>query len=94
MLQSGRRRLPGTHAYSPAACGAGQLHQGAFASRMSSCCSALADVSALQILLATDNHIGYAENDPVRGKDSINTFREILQLAVANDVGPSAVKGA
>lgn len=39
-----------------------------------------------QILLATDNHIGYAETDPVRGMDSINTFREILQLAVANDV--------
>ncbi|KAK4052670.1 meiotic recombination [Microbotryomycetes sp. JL201] len=40
----------------------------------------------VKILLATDNHIGYAENDPVRGRDSINTFREILQLAVANDV--------
>lgn len=39
-----------------------------------------------QILLATDNHIGYAETDPVRGRDSINTFREILELAVANDV--------
>lgn len=37
-------------------------------------------------MLATDNHIGYAENDPVRGQDSINAFREILQLAVANEV--------
>lgn len=42
----------------------------------------------LQVLLATDNHIGYAEKDPVRGQDSINAFREILQLAVANDVSP------
>jgi len=37
-------------------------------------------------MLATDNHIGYLERDPVRGQDSINTFREILQLAVKHDV--------
>ncbi|KAJ3563348.1 hypothetical protein NP233_g9002 [Leucocoprinus birnbaumii] len=36
----------------------------------------------IRILLATDNHIGYNERDPVRGQDSINTFEEILQLAV------------
>ncbi|KAL8287436.1 hypothetical protein RQP46_003294 [Phenoliferia psychrophenolica] len=42
--------------------------------------------NAIKILLATDNHIGYCESDPVRGRDSINSFREILQLAVANDV--------
>jgi hypothetical protein len=41
----------------------------------------------IRILLATDNHIGYLERDPIRGQDSINTFREILQLAVKNDVG-------
>ncbi|GAA6060679.1 hypothetical protein JCM10212_005061 [Sporobolomyces blumeae] len=40
----------------------------------------------IKILLATDNHIGYGEKDPVRGRDSINTFKEILDLAVANDV--------
>ncbi|KAH8101778.1 Metallo-dependent phosphatase-like protein [Cristinia sonorae] len=39
-----------------------------------------------RILLATDNHIGYGERDPVRGQDSINTFKEILQLAVKHDV--------
>ena len=37
-------------------------------------------------MLATDNHIGYMERDPIRGQDSINTFREILQLAVKHDV--------
>ena len=37
-------------------------------------------------MLATDNHIGYMERDPIRGQDSINTFREILQLAVKYDV--------
>lgn len=31
--------------------------------------------------MATDNHIGYAEKDPVRGQDAINTFREILEMA-------------
>lgn len=39
-----------------------------------------------RILVATDNHIGYNERDPIRGQDSINTFREILQLAVKHDV--------
>jgi len=48
---------------------------------------------AYKILLATDNHIGYAESDPVRGRDSINTFREILQLAIANDVSCAALRG-
>ncbi|WVO13694.1 DNA repair protein (mre11) [Cryptococcus depauperatus] len=42
--------------------------------------------SCFRILLATDNHIGYAEKDSVRGQDSINTFREILELAQNNDV--------
>lgn len=37
-------------------------------------------------MLATDNHIGYLERDPIRGQDAINTFEEILQLAVKHDV--------
>ncbi|KAI0316569.1 Metallo-dependent phosphatase-like protein [Amylostereum chailletii] len=40
----------------------------------------------IRIMLATDNHIGYLERDPIRGQDSINTFKEILQLAVKHDV--------
>ncbi|EGG01081.1 uncharacterized protein MELLADRAFT_39329, partial [Melampsora larici-populina 98AG31] len=40
----------------------------------------------IRILVATDNHIGYAESDPIRGQDSINTFREILQMAIDHDV--------
>ncbi|RXK38009.1 DNA repair protein (mre11) [Tremella mesenterica] len=42
--------------------------------------------NCFRILLATDNHIGYAEKDPVRGQDAINTFREILQIAKEADV--------
>ncbi|EFP81287.1 meiotic recombination [Puccinia graminis f. sp. tritici] len=44
------------------------------------------DANTIKILVATDNHIGYAESDPIRGQDSINTFREILQLAVDHEV--------
>lgn len=40
----------------------------------------------IKIMLATDNHIGYLERDPIRGQDAINTFEEILQLAVRHDV--------
>ncbi|RLN37193.1 hypothetical protein BBJ28_00011966 [Nothophytophthora sp. Chile5] len=39
------------------------------------------DADTLRVLLSTDNHLGYAERDPVRGGDSFRTFREILQLA-------------
>lgn len=35
---------------------------------------------------ATDNHIGYLEEDPVRGKDSFASFEEILQLSVEHKV--------
>ncbi|OBZ66455.1 Double-strand break repair protein MRE11 [Grifola frondosa] len=40
----------------------------------------------IRIMLATDNHIGYLERDPIRGQDSIDAFKEILQLAVKHDV--------
>lgn len=30
--------------------------------------------------------IGYNERDPIRGQDSVNTFKEILELAVDHDV--------
>ncbi|KAG8948420.1 meiotic recombination [Tulasnella sp. 424] len=40
----------------------------------------------IKIMLATDNHIGYLERDPVRGQDAIDTFEEILKLAVKYDV--------
>lgn len=32
-------------------------------------------------MLATDNHLGYNQSDPIRGQDSLNTFREILEIA-------------
>lgn len=37
-------------------------------------------------MLATDNHLGYMERDPVRGDDSLNTFQEILSIAKKKNV--------
>ena len=45
----------------------------------------------IKIMLATDNHIGYLERDPVRGQDAMNTFEEILKLAVKHDVPISLI---
>ncbi|XP_017856887.1 PREDICTED: double-strand break repair protein MRE11-like [Drosophila arizonae] len=41
---------------------------------------------SIRILVATDNHLGYAEKDAVRGEDSFTTFEEILELAVSENV--------
>ncbi|PVV04997.1 hypothetical protein BB560_000482 [Smittium megazygosporum] len=35
----------------------------------------------IRILIATDNHLGYLEKDPVRSLDSFYAFEEIFQLA-------------
>ncbi|XP_066250453.1 double-strand break repair protein MRE11 [Euwallacea similis] len=38
------------------------------------------------ILVATDIHLGYAERDPVRSKDTFETFEEILKTARSKNV--------
>lgn len=40
----------------------------------------------IRVLLATDNHVGVYENDPIRGDDAWKTFEEITQLAKQQDV--------
>ncbi|BFZ62638.1 meiotic recombination [Saitoella coloradoensis] len=40
----------------------------------------------IRILIATDNHVGYLERDPVRGNDSMVAFDEVMQLAKSEDV--------
>ncbi|MEN2500619.1 MAG: Double-strand break repair protein mre11a, partial [Marteilia pararefringens] len=40
----------------------------------------------LRILFLTDTHLGFLENDPIRGQDSFNSFSEILELAKKYDV--------
>lgn len=39
------------------------------------------DEDTLKILIATDVHLGYLEKDAIRGGDSYNTFKEILEYA-------------
>jgi double-strand break repair protein MRE11 len=46
----------------------------------------LGNEDIIKIMLATDNHIGYMERDPVRGQDALNTFKEVLELAVKHEV--------
>lgn len=42
--------------------------------------------NTFRILVSTDNHLGYAERDAIRGQDSCRTFEEILYLAQKNNV--------
>lgn len=42
--------------------------------------------NVIRIMVATDNHLGYAEKDAVRGEDSFTAFEEILEMAVSEDV--------
>lgn len=44
------------------------------------------DRDTFTILVATDNHLGYLERDPVRGNDSFAAFEEILALAAESEV--------
>ena len=40
----------------------------------------------IRILVATDNHVGYAERDAERGDDSWKSFHEVMCLAKEKDV--------
>ncbi|EDO15139.1 hypothetical protein Kpol_413p14 [Vanderwaltozyma polyspora DSM 70294] len=40
----------------------------------------------IRILITTDNHVGYNENDPITGDDSWKTFHEIMMIAKNNNV--------
>ncbi|PKY09337.1 DNA repair exonuclease [Aspergillus campestris IBT 28561] len=44
------------------------------------------DAETIRILVATDNHVGYNERDPIRGDDSWKSFHEIMCLAKKHDV--------
>ncbi|KAI8961089.1 DNA repair exonuclease [Daldinia sp. FL1419] len=48
--------------------------------------SQLTDADTIRILVATDNHVGYEERDPIRGDDSWKSFDEIMNLARKEDV--------
>ena len=44
------------------------------------------DGHTFRVMISTDNHLGYLENDPVRSDDSFVSFRETLQAAKDNQV--------
>ncbi|XP_044758629.1 double-strand break repair protein MRE11 [Coccinella septempunctata] len=44
------------------------------------------ETDQFKIMLATDIHLGYKENDSIRGEDTFNTFEEILKIAIAAKV--------
>ncbi|PAV59016.1 hypothetical protein WR25_10733 isoform A, partial [Diploscapter pachys] len=46
----------------------------------------LTEADTFEILVATDIHVGYGEKKPGRSEDSINTFEEVLQIAVEEKV--------
>jgi hypothetical protein len=44
------------------------------------------DPDQMDIMVATDCHLGYEERDPVRGLDSFAAFEEVLLLAKSRKV--------
>ncbi|ODQ66288.1 DNA repair exonuclease [Nadsonia fulvescens var. elongata DSM 6958] len=44
------------------------------------------DSNTIRILLTTDNHVGYNEEDPITGKDAIISFHEVMKIAKEKDV--------
>ena len=37
-------------------------------------------------MIASDNHLGYLENDQIRGDDSFNSFEEVLKISKSESV--------
>ena len=46
----------------------------------------IAAADTIRLLIATDNHVGYAERDAIRGDDSWKSFHEVMTLAKEKDV--------
>ena len=44
------------------------------------------DPSSFRIMIASDTHLGYLENDQIRGDDSFNSFEEILKVSRSKGV--------
>lgn len=44
------------------------------------------DKSLFRIMIATDNHLGFLENDQLRGDDSFTSFEEILKVSKSENV--------
>ncbi len=42
----------------------------------------LPDANTLRILISTDNHAGYAEDDSIRKEDSFRSLEEVFRIAI------------
>lgn len=49
------------------------------------------DDEVFRILITTDNHIGYKENDNIRCNDALSSFEEVLQIAVPTNHIPLSI---
>lgn len=38
--------------------------------------------SVVKILITTDNHLGYKDNDPILKLDSFNRFESVLEIGI------------
>ncbi|KAI5801559.1 double-strand break repair protein mus-23 [Peziza echinospora] len=47
----------------------------------------------IRILIATDSHVGYMEDDAIRGDDSWQSFDEVMKLAKTHDVDMVLLSG-
>lgn len=54
-------------------------------------CQSQSDSSEFRILISTDNHVGYKENDRIRGNDSFLAFEEVLNIASKPDLNTDFV---
>ncbi|KAG4305225.1 hypothetical protein PORY_001395 [Pneumocystis oryctolagi] len=48
--------------------------------------TAFDESSTIRILVSTDNHVGYLEQDPIRGNDAHSAFDEVMTQARIHDV--------
>ena len=48
----------------------------------------------IKILITSDNHVGYAEKDEIRGGDSFTSFEEVLKIARDEKVRPASVSAS
>ncbi|KKY19931.1 putative meiotic recombination protein mre11 [Phaeomoniella chlamydospora] len=47
---------------------------------------AFTEADTIRVLVASDNHVGYNERDPIRGDDSWRSFHEVMRIAKERDV--------
>ena len=49
----------------------------------------MGDSDILRVMIATDNHLGYMEADPIRRNDSFEAFEEVFKLVSTRACGLS-----